>query len=302
MSTDILPAAVPAPSTAAPMRFRAGGGMAIETFEQAWRMAQLFSRSELVPKDYREKPENCLVAMQMGAELGLPPLQALQGIAVINGRPSVWGDALWALVQSSPLVEDAKETFDEATSTATCSIKRRGRSGPTVQSFSQKDAALAGLWDKSGPWKTNPRRMLQMRARAFAARDALPDVLKGLAIAEEALDIPPDAPLPAEPPRTGTAALRTAAEKAAQTAPSGQGEAQEPEARVAPAEGGSPEGADEAQRIADYVAILDEATSPRELDDLAKQAPSDLWEHRDYLTAVERRRETLKARKSGKPE
>ena len=50
------------------------------------------------------------------------------------------------------------------------------------------DAKRAGLWTKAGPWQTYPRRMLQMRARSFALRDAFPDVLKGLISVEEALD------------------------------------------------------------------------------------------------------------------
>ena len=71
-----------------------------QNFEEAWKIARLLSDSDLVPKDYRGKPANCLVALQWGADLGLPGLQALQNIAVIGGRPSVWGDAALALVQS----------------------------------------------------------------------------------------------------------------------------------------------------------------------------------------------------------
>lgn len=173
----------------APIKYEAGGGVVPATFEEAYRMANMFSASDLVPKDYRGKPENCMVAMQMGAEIGLKPMQALQGIAVINGRPSIWGDALWSLVQASPLINDCHESFDDATMTATCSIHRRGRAEPTVATFSKTDAEKAGLWNKDGPWKGYPKRMLKMRARAFAARDAVPDVLKGLCSAEEAGDI-----------------------------------------------------------------------------------------------------------------
>lgn len=173
----------------APIKYAADGGVTPATFEEAYRMANMFAASDLVPKDYRGKPENCMVAMQMGAEIGLKPMQSLQGIAVINGRPAIWGDALWSLVQSSPLVSDCEESFDDSTMTARCSIQRRGRAQPTVATFSKADAEKAGLWNKDGPWKGYSKRMLQMRARAFAARDAVPDVLKGLCSAEEARDI-----------------------------------------------------------------------------------------------------------------
>jgi hypothetical protein len=54
------------------------------------------------------------------------------------------------------------------------------------------DAKAAGLQGKQGPWTQYPKRMRQMRARAFALRDVFPDVLRGLPVAEEVMDIPPE--------------------------------------------------------------------------------------------------------------
>jgi hypothetical protein len=62
-----------------------------------------------------------------------------------------------------------------------------------VAKFSVEDAKRAGLWGKQGPWSAYPKRMMQMRARGFALRDAFPDVLKGLITAEEAQDYPDEA-------------------------------------------------------------------------------------------------------------
>ena len=53
-----------------------------------------------------------------------------------------------------------------------------------------EDAQKAGLQGKSGPWSQYPKRMRQMRARAFALRDVFPDVLRGMPIAEEVMDTP----------------------------------------------------------------------------------------------------------------
>jgi hypothetical protein len=113
-------------------------------------------------------------------------MQSIQNIAVINGRPSVWGDALLALCQSHPAFEDIQETDDG--DTATCVIKRRGRS-PVSRSFSMDDAKRAGLLGKQGPWSSYPARMRQMRARGFALRDAFADALRGLSSGEEQEDI-----------------------------------------------------------------------------------------------------------------
>jgi len=158
-----------------------------QTFEQALTFCDYLANSDLVPKDFKGKPANCLIAIQWGAELGLKPLQAVQNIAVINGRAALWGDAVLALVRSSPVCEFVEE-WDEH-DTAYCKVKRKGGKEALV-TFSMEDAKKAGLIGKQGPWSQYPKRMRQMRARAFALRDMFTDVLKGMAIAEEIMDVP----------------------------------------------------------------------------------------------------------------
>lgn len=154
---------------------------------EAMELATTISNSEMVPKDYKGKPGNTVVAMMLGSELGLHPIQALQNIAVINGRPSVWGDALLALVQSNPSFESISETFNKETMTATCKIKRKGCE-LHIEEFSQADAQTAKLWGKQGPWTQYPKRMLALRARGFALRSVFADALCGLVSVEEAQD------------------------------------------------------------------------------------------------------------------
>ncbi len=185
-------------------------GFAPTTLDEAMRFSEMLAKSSMVPKQYQNKPEDVLVAVQWGKELGLAPLQALQNIACINGKPSVYGDAALALVQASQLCEGIDEHIEGEGTTnpvAICIAKRRGRN-PVVSRFSVEDAKRAGLWGKQGPWQSYPKRMLAMRARGFALRDAFPDALKGLITVEEAQDFPPEArpqpaknitPLPANP-------------------------------------------------------------------------------------------------------
>jgi hypothetical protein len=152
----------------------------------------MVAASDFAPKDFKNKPESCLLAIQHGSEVGLSPMQSLQSIACINGRPSVWGDAALALVIGSPVCEYVMETVggEGDSMVATCEAKRRGYEKPTFVRFGVADAKKAGLWGKSGPWTQYPKRMLQLRARGFALRDAFPDVLRGLVTAEEAQDYP----------------------------------------------------------------------------------------------------------------
>ena len=167
-------------------------GFAPTTMAEAVQFSEMLASSSMVPKQYQGKANDVLVCVQWGYEMGLAPMQALQNIAVINGKPSVYGDAAMALVQNSPVCEDIQEFFeDEGTQNpvAVCVAQRRGRK-PVTGKFSVEDAKRAGLWGKQGPWTQYPKRMLQMRARGFALRDAFPDVLKGLITSEEAMDYP----------------------------------------------------------------------------------------------------------------
>ena len=178
-------------------------GFAPVTLDEAMRFSDMLAKSQMVPKAYQGKPEDVLVAVQWGRELGLAPLQALQNIACINGKPSVYGDAAMALVQASPVCENIEEYFEGEGSpnpVAVCMAKRKGRTPVTVK-FSVEDAKRAGLWGKTGPWQAYPKRMMQMRARGFALRDAFPDVLKGLITVEEAQDYPSSGEKDITPPR-----------------------------------------------------------------------------------------------------
>lgn len=166
------------------------GFMTPANLSEAMEMAKILADSSIVPKDFIGKPGNVLIAVQWGIELGLAPLQAMQSIAVINGRPAIWGDAMLALVQGSGRLESIDEEITDDGQVATCTIRRRGQAKPVVRQFTMDEAKKAGLAGKAGPWQQYPRRMLQLRARGFALRDAFADVLRGVAIAEEARDTP----------------------------------------------------------------------------------------------------------------
>ncbi len=182
-------------------------GLTPQNIDEALRLAEIMAKASIIPKDYQGNPGNILVGIQWGAELGLPPLQALQSIAVINGRPAMWGDAVIALVRGSGLMESMHEDIGDTS--ATCTVKRRGEEAES-RTFSLEDAKKAGLLGKQGPWSQYQKRMLQMRARAWALRDVFPDVLRGVHVAEEAQDIPPErsmgpaevVPMPASSSRT----------------------------------------------------------------------------------------------------
>ena len=175
-------------------------GLQLSTLDDMWRFANCVVKAGLAPKGF-DKPEGVLIALEMGMEIGLPPMSALQNIAVINGRPGVWGDAQAAVCFNSGLLEGGIE--DEYSGSAlkddwTCRVRvfRKGVEKPYIGEFSYGEAKLAGLLTKES-WAKYPRKMLFARARSDALRKAFPDVLKGIRSAEEIEDIS-DAPKPAK--------------------------------------------------------------------------------------------------------
>lgn len=158
------------------------------TLKEAQEYATIFANSGLCPEAYRGRPNDILIVWQMGKELGLDKMQSLRTLGCINGMPFAYGDGLLALVKRHSQFEDMKEWFEgdlsKGTLTAYCTIKRKGKEAVT-QPFSMEDAKIAGLWGKKGPWTQYPRRMLQHRARGFAAKDAFPDAIYGLMSEDE---------------------------------------------------------------------------------------------------------------------
>jgi hypothetical protein len=199
----------PAPPRPALPVLHAGGEIAAiipTSFEDVQRLARYVFASGLAPRGF--KTEAAIgVAIMHGLELGLKPMQALQGISVINGRPSVYGDVALGLAMTSGFLADHDE-FVEGEGDGrigVCRVERQGMK-PIERRFTVDQAKKAGLWqdqarverfrdgrkvevDNDSPWFRFQDRMLVMRARGFALRDRFADVLKGLPIYEEMRDL-----------------------------------------------------------------------------------------------------------------
>lgn len=183
------------------------GGLEFRTFDEMYRFCDMLAQSGFAPKGMTAA--QVMGAVQYGLEIGVPPMQALTGIAVINGRPSVWGDLALAIVRRHHEFEWIAEAFDPKLDggTAFCEIQRTGEP-PCRRGFSMEQAKKAKLHEKD-TYRQYPERMLQMRARAWAMRDSFADALKGMSIAEESRDIPANG-APPEPRSLKAAFERTA--------------------------------------------------------------------------------------------
>jgi len=188
------------------------GALAPADMEGLWRLATVMTKSGMFPS-YTNQPEKMFVAIQMGMEVGLTITQAPQNIAVVNGKPSIYGDATTALVR--PYAENEEEYFlleekkyehyngPEDLSewprelTAVCIIKRKG--GSIYKGFfSVADAIRMGKWNKKtergneSVWQKHPKDMLMWRARHKAYQKGFSDILKGLVPIEISRDYDAD--------------------------------------------------------------------------------------------------------------
>lgn len=169
-------------------------GLVLRSVEDIRTVSQIVFQSKLAPESFKT-PEAIFVAIQHGAELGLKPMQSLQSIYVIKGKPTLWGDAALAMVKKSGLCKEYSEVVegDGDNMIAKVHSVRRDNNDIVDTSFSVAEAEVAGLWKKTGPWTTHPKRMLKYKARAFNLRDNFPDVTMGMHITEEMMgeDMPP---------------------------------------------------------------------------------------------------------------
>lgn len=162
-----------------------------ELFVHYKEVSEYLAKSTLIPKNYMGKPGDIFIAMEMGYQLGLPMAQALQDIAVINGRPSIYGDGFLALILSHSECEYIKEERllnDKGIFLGyRCIVKRKGHE-ECIREFTLQTAQKAGLLGKPGPWQQYTEQMCFWRALGFAGRAKFADALRGIKSAEEILD------------------------------------------------------------------------------------------------------------------
>lgn len=172
------------------------GLLAPKDSSEEWRVAELMLKSAALPQQFKNAFQ-VVVALQFLKEHHLPPMVAIRQTTIINGTLSIWGDLPKALCERSGLLDICEEfvfdkdykpiSFDNRNLDAEifgayCLVKRRDRAAFS-QTFTVAEAKQAALWTKP-IWRQYPRRMMQMRVRSLALKDAFADVLMGVAIAE----------------------------------------------------------------------------------------------------------------------
>lgn len=183
-------------------------GLAPQDFDGLYRISLIAFESRLAPSSF-QSADQVFIALAAGLELGMPTMQSLNSFAVINGKASMYGDAMLGMAYASGQLTHFDEYFEDKDGNrieesdlpdlledwdngiAAVTEVQRGKLPMRVSRFSVGDAKRATLWakkTKSGgptPWITHPKRMMKYKARAFGLRDTFSDVLCGMHMYEE---------------------------------------------------------------------------------------------------------------------
>lgn len=158
---------------------------AIIPFGSEWdamnEIASKLVESGFLPPDLNT-PAKALAVILAGRELGVPPMQAIRGIHVVNGRPSLSAELMLALAyQNIP----GFEFSIDITTDQLCKVTgtRPGRKPVTI-TFNMTDANRAGLAGGNN-WKKYPQAMLRARAISALMRIVAPDAIRGIYTPEE---------------------------------------------------------------------------------------------------------------------
>ncbi len=146
------------------------------------QVASMLARSDMVPKAYRNHPENVILAALTGKSLGWDVTTAMRFVHVVEGKPTISAEGMVALVRRAGHSLSGESGDQQAT------VKgRRGDTGDEMSvTFTMAQARTAGLANKQ-VWKSYPSSMLWARAVSQLCRMLFPDVLLGASYTAEEL-------------------------------------------------------------------------------------------------------------------
>lgn len=167
----------------------------IEMFEHAWRLSNSFAASNMVPKAFIGKPENCMIAINMAARFELDPFFIMNNIYIIHGSTAMSTQFMISLLNKSGKFDPLQYKFvgEKGKLEYGCvAYAKHKESGIVLEStpVTWKVVENEGWSKKTGSkWKTMPDHMFRYRSAAFFCRIHAPEILMGMLTDHEANDI-----------------------------------------------------------------------------------------------------------------
>lgn len=157
----------------------------VEAMNNAKVLGDALADTELVPETYRGKPGNAGAAILFGAELGLNPIQSLQQIFVVKGKPAIYARTAVALLKRHGIVVQTVESTDERV-TVTATDPRTGQAETSTWDMAR---ATKAKYTSNALYANDPQAMLYAKAAMEVCRKIAPDILLGIPYSREELDL-----------------------------------------------------------------------------------------------------------------
>ena len=165
----------------------------INSMCRAYKLAVTMCKANIIPQAYQNKPEDCMIAIDMASRMGVSPLMVMQSLYVVKGKPSWSGQACMSFIQANPNFRNVipKYVGEIGTDSRGCYISAEKVSdGTEIKGVCVTIAmAKAEGWISNRKWINMPDLMLAYRASAFFARVYCPSILMGVSVEGEIEDI-----------------------------------------------------------------------------------------------------------------
>ena len=166
---------------------------AFTNIDRAWKFASLLSESAIIPDTFRKNPASCLIALDMANRMHRNPMEVMQAMYIVHGKPGFSSSFLISLINSCGLFERLRfeyvgEPGKESRGCRAWTIeKKTGEKliGPLITLRMAKDEKW---FSNNKKWDNMPDVMLSYRAASFFSRAYCPDLTGGLHSSDELSD------------------------------------------------------------------------------------------------------------------
>ena len=167
----------------------------LQSFELMQRIANGFSKSTLVPKEYQGNISNCMIALNLAQRMNADHLMVMQNLIIVHGRPTWSAQYLIATANMCGRFSAIRFEFFGDKNEDTWGCRAWAIEQVTGEKLTGSDVTIAiakkeGWYGKNGSkWQSIPQQMLMYRAGAWWVRAYAPELSMGLMTADEATDV-----------------------------------------------------------------------------------------------------------------
>ena len=165
-------------------------------YADAYKVASVLAKSDLIPDTYKRKPENCMIALELAQRIGASPLMVMQNLYIVHGKPAWSSQFLVACINASGKFTQLRYrmTGDKGKDSYGCVAWAKDGSGELLESpeVTIAMAKAEGWMTKNGSkWQTMPELMLRYRCATLFARTYAPELTMGIQTDDEVIDVAP---------------------------------------------------------------------------------------------------------------